>query len=176
MVNIYLTFLLPLALVPATGAGQRFFDDFEGEDLGGHWEFGNPKGGMIYSVHDSLLEVHSLEGYSSREWITARLPEFDDFDMRAVVGWTDAPRDQLLMVLLDAGPFPNSPSVAWMAYARGVSGGEEYNIVQARFVDGPGRNAGSPPGGFHEFRITRTGGVFAAYLDGDLFLEGPGTD
>ncbi|GIV02627.1 MAG: hypothetical protein AB1725_11900 [Armatimonadota bacterium] len=176
MMKRYLTFLLPLALVPATGAGQRFFDDFDGEDLGSHWSFGNPKGGMIYSVHDSLLEVHSLEGYSSREWIKAPIPEFEDFDMRARVGWTDAPKGHLLMVMLDDGWPIRSSYVAQMTYQHGITDGQEYNLVQASFEGGPFRQADAPRDGFHEFRITRTSGAFTAYFNDQIFLTGNGTD
>ncbi len=165
--------LLPLALVPASGAGQRFFDDFDGEDLGGHWEFGNPKGGMIYSVHDSLLDVERLEGiFSAREWIKARIPEFEDFDMRARVGWTHAPPRQSLMVMLDDGWPRGGPFVAYMIYHHGKS----YDLLSAEFNGGPFRQADAPRDGFHEFRITRNAGVFTAYFDGEVFLTGSGTE
>ncbi|MEW5883858.1 MAG: PEP-CTERM sorting domain-containing protein, partial [Armatimonadota bacterium] len=48
------------------------------------------------------------------------------------------------------------------------------NIIQAGFHDGPTRTADAPPGGFHEFRITRRGNVLSAYLDDELFLSGAG--
>ncbi|MEW5883856.1 MAG: PEP-CTERM sorting domain-containing protein [Armatimonadota bacterium] len=177
MMKRLLILLLPLALVPATGAGQRFFDDFDGEDLGEHWGEGNPKGGMIYSVHDSLLDVERLEGiFSAREWIKARIPEFEDFDMRARVGWTHAPPRQSLMVMLDDG-WPNSGSyVAQMTYQHGFADGQEYNLLQASFSGGPFHEAGAPRDGFHEFRITRNAGVFTAYFDGEVFLTGSGTE
>ncbi|MEW5883138.1 MAG: hypothetical protein AB1725_02805, partial [Armatimonadota bacterium] len=155
MMKRYLTFLLPLALVPATGAGQRFFDDFDGEDLGSHWEFGNPKGDMFYSVHDSLLEVYGFAGFSPQQWITARLGSFGDFELRAVVGWSDAPQEQAMSVIITGVPPPNPPVTAWMSFRR--SARRSMNIIQAGFHDGPTRTADAPPGGFHEFRITRRG-------------------
>ncbi|MEW5884805.1 MAG: PEP-CTERM sorting domain-containing protein, partial [Armatimonadota bacterium] len=48
------------------------------------------------------------------------------------------------------------------------------NIIQAGFHDGPTRTADAPPGGFHEFRITRRGNMLSAYLDDELFLSGAG--
>jgi hypothetical protein len=169
-----LLLLLPLALVPAWAGG--FFDDFDGEDLGEHWFFGNDKGGMTYSVHDSLLDVQALVGFDPREWISARIPEYGDLDMRARVGWTDERPRQSLMVMLDDGPLPNGPFVAYMIYQRGSSGGEEYNLLQAEFNGGSFRQADAPRDGFHEFRITRNAGVFTAYFDDQVFLTGSGTD
>lgn len=167
-----LLLLLPLALAPAWAGG--FFDDFDGEDLGTHWSIGNPKGGWVYSVHDSLLEVHALTGFSPRQWINARIDELADFDMRARVGWTDTPQRQDLMVMLGNDPFLRGPFVAYMLYRRGSAGGGD-SLLQAEFSGGPLRQAAAPHDGFHEFRITRNGSAFTAYLDDEIFLTGGGT-
>ncbi|MEW5883246.1 MAG: PEP-CTERM sorting domain-containing protein [Armatimonadota bacterium] len=168
--------LLPLALVPAASAGQRFFDDFDGEDLGGHWEFGNPKGHMFYSVHDSLLEVYGFVGeISSRQWITARISPFDDFDMQARVGWTDAPTHETLVVAVGGG-FPNDTAVSLMYFHRTTERGERLNRVGTSFRDGPSREIAAPSSGFHSFRLTRSAGVFSAYFDQELILQGTGSD
>jgi|GEM_PF-5772151 len=167
-----LTLLLPLALVPAWAGG--FFDDFDGEDLGSHWEFGNPKGGMIYSVHDSLLEVHSLVGAFPQEWISARVPEFDDFDLRALVGWTDDPAFQRMIVSIDIG-FAREVPVAWMDYRHRRDGGKSTNRLLAAFRDGPTREIEAPADGFHQFRMTRVGDELSAYLDETLILRGTGS-
>ncbi|MEW5883252.1 MAG: hypothetical protein AB1725_03385 [Armatimonadota bacterium] len=177
MMKRYLTFLLPLVLVPATGAGQRFFDDFDGEDLGGHWSDGNPKGGMIYSVHDSLLEVYGFTGFFGvREWITARIHPFDDFDMRARVGWTaEVPREALTVAL--GGGFPNDAAVALMGFVRETNGGGvRTSRVAALFRDGPRVDIDAPASGFHTFRLTRSAGVFSAYFNDQLILQGTGSD
>jgi hypothetical protein len=173
-VKTVLTALLTLALVPAL-AGEEFFDDFDGDRLGDHWSFGNPKGGMIYSVHDSLLEVYGFTGFfANREWITARLPRYDDFDMEARVGWTDEPMRQGFDVALGGG-YPNDIAVAVMGFGRTTEGGRTINKVGASFRDGPSVEIEAPSSGFHTFRLTRSAGVFSAYLDQELILQGTGS-
>ncbi|MEW5883857.1 MAG: PEP-CTERM sorting domain-containing protein [Armatimonadota bacterium] len=168
----YVTFLLPLALVPAASAGQRFFDDFEGKDLGEHWEFRNPDAEMVYSVHDSLLEVHSVSGFYPREWISASIPEFGDFDMRARVGWTDDVSFHQLIVMLDDGWTYGRTPIAFMEYEHCCERGRGWNWLIAGFRDGPTRWMVAPPGGFHEFRMARTGDEVSAYFDETLILRG----
>ncbi len=166
--------LLTLALMPAWAGG--FFDDFDGEDLGGHWEFGNPKGGMIYSVHDSLLEVYGFTGFFGvREWITARIHPFDDFAMEARVGWTSEPSFERLIVALGGG-YPNDTAVALMAYRRDTVNGRKTSTVGASFRDGPRVDIDAPASGFHTFRLTRSAGVLSAFFDGELILQGTGSD
>ena len=168
-----LVLLLPLAVAPAWAGG--FFDDFDGEDLGSHWGFGNPKGGMIYSVHDSLLEVYGFTGFfGNREWITARLPRYDDFDMEARVGWTDEPMRQGFAVALGGG-FPNDAAVAVMGFGRTTEGGRTINKVVASFRDGPSVEIEAPSSGFHTFRLTRSAGMFSAYFNQELILQGTGS-
>ncbi|MEW5884219.1 MAG: PEP-CTERM sorting domain-containing protein [Armatimonadota bacterium] len=174
MMKRLLLLLLPLALVPATGAGG-FFDDFDGEDLGTHWEFGNPKGTMIYSVHDSLLQVSGFAGPgNSHEWITARLPRYDDFEMEARVGWTDAPTHEALAVALGGG-YPRDSAVAQMYFRRATDGGQALNKVGVTFRDGPSVEVDAPSSGFHTFRLTRSAGLFSAYFNEDLILQGTGS-
>ncbi|MEW5884218.1 MAG: hypothetical protein AB1725_08350 [Armatimonadota bacterium] len=168
-----LTLLLPLAFVSATGAGG-FFDDFDGEDLGSHWVFGNPRGTMIYSVHDSLLQVYGFTGFGASEWIWTRIPEFDNFDLRARVGWTGQPVLERLIVSIDIG-FPNDVPVAWLDYIHRREGGETTDRLLAAFRDGPRKEIDAPAEGFHEFRLTRVGDELSAYLNETLILRGTGS-
>ncbi|MEW5883248.1 MAG: PEP-CTERM sorting domain-containing protein [Armatimonadota bacterium] len=171
-----LTFFLPLALLPATGAGQRFFDDFDGEDLGSHWSIGNQKkGGWIYSVHDSLLDVHGFAGFDPTQWIYASLPEYRDFDLQARVGWTQG--DSLFqgmeaMLLRN----PTSGLIARMIYHLEHLDGLPRTTISAEFGGGSRVDLPGPSNGFHSFRLARAGGQFTAYLDGERILQGGGTD
>lgn len=168
-----LLLLLPLAVSPAWAGG--FFDDFDGEDLGPHWRFGNPKTGMIYSVHDSLLEVYGSVGFGAHEWIRAWLLRYDDFDMEARVGWTDTPPNETLVVALGGG-FPNDAAVALMYFHRATDGGRTTNRVRAEFRDGPRVEIDAPSSGFHTFRLTQSAGVFSAYFNQELILQGTGSE
>ncbi|MEW5883682.1 MAG: PEP-CTERM sorting domain-containing protein [Armatimonadota bacterium] len=154
-------------------AGQGFFDDFDGEDLGGHWDFGNPKGAMFYSVHDSLLEVFGFAGFGNSDWIYAAIPQYGDFDLQATVGWTDLLVHETLSVRI--GEDPRHGFVGGMAFVREQVGGEWVSRVVAAFGDGPRAERAAPSSGFHQFRVSRTGSTFAAYFDGQLLLQGSGT-
>ncbi|MEW5884803.1 MAG: hypothetical protein AB1725_11335 [Armatimonadota bacterium] len=167
-----LLLLLPLALVPAWAGG--FFDDFDGEDLGSHWRFGNPKGTMRYMVHDSLLEVYGFAGFGSREWIYAHIARYTDFDMRAIVGWRAGNAREGLFVMVE-NDFPVDSPTAFLGFARTPEGNRTTNRIRAGFRDGPQTEIDGPGTGFHEFRLTRSAGVFSAYFDGELILRGGGT-
>jgi hypothetical protein len=168
-----LTLLLPLALVPAWAGG--FFDDFDGEDLGPHWRFGGGKGRMIYSVHDSLLEVYTVVGpfFTNRDRIHAAIDAYNDFEMRAVVGWV--PVDSHHELTFSASVTPGSDLVAAIGYARRQVGGEWVSLVSVTIGDGPGTEFRAPDSGFHELRVERRGSTFAAFFDGERVLEGQGT-
>ncbi|MEW5883250.1 MAG: PEP-CTERM sorting domain-containing protein [Armatimonadota bacterium] len=172
---IHAVLLLLFALSPATSAGQGFFDDFDGEDLGSHWSTGNPKGGWIYSVHDSLLEVYGFTGFlGGREWITARTFPYDDFDFEARVGWTGEPQFERLNVAIGGG-YPNDRAVALMGFRRTIDDGRQLSTVVASFRDGPRVEMAAPSSGFHTFRVTRSAGVFSAYFNQELILQGTGS-
>jgi hypothetical protein len=170
-----LTLLLPLALVPATSAGQGFFDDFDGDRLGEHWFIGNPKGGWIYSVHDSLLDVHGFAGFSASQWLYANVGAYEDFDLRARVGWVegDSPFQSLSVQLfynLEGG------FLAGMTYRLERLDGRPRTTITADVADGPRVDMPGPADGFHNFRISREASQFTAYFDGQKILQGNGTN
>ncbi|MEW5883251.1 MAG: PEP-CTERM sorting domain-containing protein [Armatimonadota bacterium] len=171
---IHAVLLLLFALSPATGAGQRFFDDFDGEDLGSHWSIGNPKGGWIYSVHDSLLDVHGFAGFSASQWIYAHVGAYEDFDLRAHVGWVegDSPFQSLSVQLFNnlQGGF-----VAGMTYRLERLDGRARTTITADIAEGPRVDMSGPADGFHHFRISREASQFTAYFDGQKILQGNGT-
>ncbi len=61
-----------------------------------------------------------------------------------------------------------------MSYVR-VAGGDPANQIRARFRDGPSTAIEAPATGFHEFRLTRKNGLYSAYFDGQLILQGSGS-
>lgn len=158
--------LLLLAVVPAWAAG--FFDDFDGDRLGAHWSIGSPKGAWYYSVHDSLLDVHGFGAYFPNQWIYARVGAFEDFDLRARVGWiqADSPGQSLCVWLLDQ----SREILTDMCYRLERLDGRPITTISASVAGGPRVEMPGPADGFHDFRISREANQFRAYFDGRNIL------
>ncbi|MCH8275412.1 MAG: PEP-CTERM sorting domain-containing protein [Armatimonadetes bacterium] len=164
-------FLTVLLAAPfSETAGVVFFDDFEGDELGGHWQRGGHAGwGLEYEVRDSLLIVTRVYDPAPPSWFVASLGQpLADWELTARIGWDPGESQELLV---------HAVSEFSPGFFFGGEGGVHYRkragnspVVLGWFTGGVGEIP-APPSGMHEIRIVKVADHGWVYFNDELFFE-----
>lgn len=147
-----------------------FFDPFDGTSLGAHWDFFSEGSSWTHTVSGGELRVTALSGPFDFDevGITANVEGFTDFVAEARVLWDAGIHQTFSFGLSEQFPFMN-PRIGTMRYdSRPATGAS----VSASLNGGGNGSAGAPPANqFHVFRMTRTGTLVQAFVDGNLLAQ-----
>ena len=157
-----------LAFAPCFAFG--FLDHFDGTSLGAHWDFFSEGSSWTHSVSGGELRVTALSGPFDFDevGINAHVEGYSDFVAEARVLWDAGTFQTITFGVSEFFPFMN-PRVGTMGYSSRPATGSTVSAVLTG--GGNGSTSAPPANQFHVFRMSRTGTLVQAFVDGNLLAQ-----
>ncbi len=147
-----------------------FLDHFDGTSLGAHWDFFSEGSNWSHTVSGGELRVTALSGPFDFDEVgmSAHVEGFANFVAEARILWDTGIFQTVDFGVSEQFPFMN-PRIGTMGYnARPATG----SIVFASLNGGGSGSTTAPAANqFHVFRMTRTGTLVQAFVDGALLAQ-----
>ena len=147
-----------------------FLDHFDGTALGAHWDLFSEGSFWTHSVSGGELRVTALSGPFGFDevGIYTNVEGYSDFAAEVRVLWDAGTFQTFTFGLSEQFPFFN-PRIGTIGYhSRPATG----SVVTATLNGGGNGSQVAPPANqFHVFRMTRTGTLVQAFVDGNLLAE-----
>ena len=160
--------LLASAFLPVPALA--FFDPFDGTSLGGHWDLFSEGSTWTHTVSGGELRVTALSGPFEFDevGISAHVEGYSDFVAEVRVLWDAGTFQTMTFGLSEQFPFMN-PRIGTMGYHSRPATGAVVNASLSG--GGSGSMTAPPPNQFHTFRMTRTGTLVQAFVNGSLLAQ-----